>query len=643
MKPKPRIFRLAPLALASAFWSGQAVAAPVDKADNADDLNLASSWSGGVVPGAGDVARWAGLAGANSALLGGDLSLRGITIGSTGGAITIAGGDTLTLGRSGIDMSGADQDLTIGTNLTLATGSQTWNVATGRVLTLATGGFGRSAGTFLNLQGEGTVSASMVGLANVNGILGPWVGVGSGSNTRYATLSGGNIVGYTGATSSANFGWNSANPNTQNYDVSGVGGALGVNRQANTVRYTGGAGTQNWGNNNTTTITLNGLMNVGTGTLTFGQAGGTSQGRLVIGPHHNNELVLHAANAGISIAIPIINNGATAGSVTIVGPNTVTFSASNTYTGSTRVLEGATLNFGGGSVTNAVVGLGSINSTGSVTVTGDFSGFAGSFTHNSSTASVSFNSATATSAGASYAIVSDQGSSQGMIAGGAGDYTLHLGSLSGVANSLFRGGNVATGTTTLEIGSLNTSTTFEGIIADGAAKRMALTKVGSGTLSLGGSNSYTGATLVSAGTLLVNGALGNTAVTVGANAGIGGRGVIDGSLAMDALASFMVVDLSDALGVAGNLTFGSGFGIANLTGIDWDGVALHTPYTLISTTQVFGASDIGNFGIANAAPVGTGRFAYFENGSLSLMVIPEPSVALLGGLGMLLLLRRRRG
>lgn len=155
MKLKPRIFRLAPFALASAFWSGQAVAAPVDKADNADDLNLASSWSGGVVPGAGDVARWAGLAGANSALLGGDLSLRGITIGSTGGAITIAGGDTLTLGRSGIDMSGADQDLTIGTNLTLATGSQTWNVATGRVLTLATGGFGSSAGTFLNLQGSG--------------------------------------------------------------------------------------------------------------------------------------------------------------------------------------------------------------------------------------------------------------------------------------------------------------------------------------------------------------------------------------------------------------------------------------------------------------------------------------------------------
>ena len=38
----------------------------------------------------------------------------------------------------------------------------------------------------------------------------------------------------------------------------------------------------------------------------------------------------------------------------------------------------------------------------------------------------------------------------------------------------------------------------------------------------------------------------------------------------------------------------------------------------------------------------SGRLAYFQNGSLKLVVIPEPGVALLGGLGLLALLRRRR-
>jgi hypothetical protein len=44
----------------------------------------------------------------------------------------------------------------------------------------------------------------------------------------------------------------------------------------------------------------------------------------------------------------------------------------------------------------------------------------------------------------------------------------------------------------------------------------------------------------------------------------------------------------------------------------------------------------------NAASVGTGRSACFQNGSLQVVVIPEPRAALLGGLGVLMLLRRRR-
>ena len=105
---------------------------------------------------------------------------------------------------------------------------------------------------------------------------------------------------------------------------------------------------------------------------------------------------------------------------------------------------------------------------------------------------------------------------------------------------------------------------------------------------------------------------------------------------------FEVVDLNTPLSISGTITFGSGFGIGNLAGIDWDNVALNTPHTLISTSQTFGAGDIANVGLANAAPVGTGRLAYFESGSLAVVVIPEPRAAMLGALMALVLLRRRR-
>jgi fibronectin-binding autotransporter adhesin len=57
-----------------------------------------------------------------------------------------------------------------------------------------------------------------------------------------------------------------------------------------------------------------------------------------------------------------------------------------------------------------------------------------------------------------------------------------------------------------------------------------VTKQGPNTLSLSGINSYTGPTNVDAGALLVNGELGDTAVTVNAGGLLGGSGVISGSV-----------------------------------------------------------------------------------------------------------------
>ena len=64
-------------------------------------------------------------------------------------------------------------------------------------------------------------------------------------------------------------------------------------------------------------------------------------------------------------------------------------------------------------------------------------------------------------------------------------------------------GNVFLGAFRLTVGSNNLSTTFSGVIQDGGVGPGggSLTKIGSGTLTLSGANTYTGGTLINAGTL----------------------------------------------------------------------------------------------------------------------------------------------
>jgi len=81
----------------------------------------------------------------------------------------------------------------------------------------------------------------------------------------------------------------------------------------------------------------------------------------------------------------------------------------------------------------------------------------------------------------------------------------------------------------LIIGSNNLSTTFAGTIQDSAP----LSKIGSGTLTLSGANTYTGTTTVSAGALVVSNTSGSGTGTgaVLVNAGtLGGSGIIAGAI-----------------------------------------------------------------------------------------------------------------
>ena len=84
------------------------------------------------------------------------------------------------------------------------------------------------------------------------------------------------------------------------------------------------------------------------------------------------------------------------------------------------------------------------------------------------------------------------------------------------------GGNVALGGGTLVLNQAETSTYAGSISGQGG-----VVKTNSGTLSLTGDSSYTGITMVRAGTLLINGTLGHSSIVV-SGAALGGTGVITG-------------------------------------------------------------------------------------------------------------------
>jgi hypothetical protein len=72
-----------------------------------------------------------------------------------------------------------------------------------------------------------------------------------------------------------------------------------------------------------------------------------------------------------------------------------------------------------------------------------------------------------------------------------------------------------------------------------------------------------------------------------------------------------------------SVSFG-GFSIANLVGLDGNAVPEDT-YILIDGTATINWANVSNVGASNAASIGGGKSAYFETGSLALVVIPEPA------------------
>lgn len=238
-------------------------------------------------------------------------------------------------------------------------------------------------------------------------------------------------------------------------------------------------------------------------------------------------------------------------------------------------------------------------------------------------------------------IIVNNGGTLALNVGGAGEFTsANIDTIKGLgsASGGFRAGSILGLDTTNAVGG---KFTYASAIADtnAGANSVGLNKLGSGTLELTGANTYTGATMISAGTLLVNGSLGTTAVNVAAGATLGGTGVIDGNVTI-ADGAKLLSDASDPLLMNGLVSFAGSFGFEDLAGFDVETAAPGT-YTVISGSNI-DFTNVQNFGVENAYTRADGNLAYFSSGSLVLNIVPEPSSALLGALGLLALVRRKR-
>lgn len=172
--------------------SGVASAADVIKANNPLDLNQTSSWVGGVLPSATDVAVWdSTVTGAMNPGLGADASWLGLKILNPTGLVSVGtGGNVLNLGASGIDLSNATQSLILSPGTLNLTASQTWNVPSGRDIRLNGAGVGAGSSNVdgsgvITVQGGGLVDANQGTLAGAGfaGFSGKWI-VGSGITLR---------------------------------------------------------------------------------------------------------------------------------------------------------------------------------------------------------------------------------------------------------------------------------------------------------------------------------------------------------------------------------------------------------------------------------------------------------------------------
>ena len=181
------------------------------------------------------------------------------------------------------------------------------------------------------------------------------------------------------------------------------------------------------------------------------------------------------------------------------------------------------------------------------------------------------------------------------------------------AGSLAGAGNFYLGARELTVGSNNLSTEVTGVISDGGSNGGvggSLVKIGTGIWTLSATNTYTGATTVIGGALIVNGSLASSVLTtVNAGATLGGNGTVgnttvnaggtlapgnsiglltvQGSLAFSAASTYMV-EVSPANSDRTNVTGTATLGGATVNASFAPGAYVEKRYTILSAGNVSG-------------------------------------------------------
>jgi autotransporter-associated beta strand protein len=477
------------LVLGLLLSGGPAKSEEVAKANNTNALSLTSSWSGGAVPGTNDVAVWNNtVTAANSTDLGDNLSWAGIRIVNPGGLVTISnsGGSTLTLGSLGIDMSAATQSL----NLALATASavrlalgaaQTWNVATNRLITSGnlntTGVLVTNNGHTLTIDGGGGV---YIGSYEGSGGL-----VVKGGSSLFLRDSG--LYNYSGGLTVSNSTLN-IRGNFNQTDEKPLGSGALIVHDASLIltvgnpAYTHGNNVAMTGNLSISNSSVAGGARDQTfGTLSIGGSGtlslvasGTNDASIIFGSTilDGTPTFDIGSRAGNGLQLGAIDEVGGARGIIKDGVGSLILTAAGTFSGNTTVNNGIVRLAHGSAVQNSTV---------------DLAGLGGSVQFATNVTAAVF------------------------------------GGLKGNQNLALT--NAANGAVALTVGGNNQSTIYGGSISGSGS----LTKAGLGVFHLARTNTYTGTTTVSEGTLVVDGAIAGGDLTVASGATLGGSGTIGGN------------------------------------------------------------------------------------------------------------------
>jgi len=249
-----------------------------------------------------------------------------------------------------------------------------------------------------------------------------------------------------------------------------------------------------------------------------------------------------------------------------------------------------------------------------------------------------------------------------------GNPALNISSASG---TLTLAGNVTLTTTSrpLHLGGTSTNAnTVSGMIRQSGAEILPVIKQGTGTWILSNnSNTYTGATTVNAGTLVINGNISTSNTTVKSTATLAGSGTVGGVIVEDG-GRLAPGNSPGTMTFTGDLTLGpnsiSDFEIATLTPGNYDRAlaAIAGTQTVTFNSGILnllfqdgfstnGAIKIfdfdtyagSGFSSVNVTGLAAGHTATFDNSNGLVTVIPEPNAPMLvAGLTALTLLRRRR-